>query len=340
MWRSVSSRLTSAERPRYRAVVTLLAGLLATGCGYHTSGPAAPGCPATPRAGPGEFSVMTCNLRGCGVADREEAPLQAESKPESERAAVAAVLAVARPDVLAVQEMGGPDFFANFRAELKTQGLDYPHAEYLECGRRQPNLALLSRFPIVARDPHTNDVYRIGAAQVPVARGFLDVSIAVSPSYSFRILVAQLKSKVFHPLGQSEMRRNEARLLHHHVRDALKANPALNLLVVGDLSDGPASAVLRELRGERPPCLEDVRPADALGDTWTHFSAQGDVYERLDYILVSRGMLPELVREKTCAVRHPLMLRGSDHRPLMAVFQAHDQEGPATGAAAGAAGVR
>ena len=86
-----------------------------------------------------------------------------------------------------------------------------------------------------------------------------------------------------------------------------------------------------EVRGERTPCLEDVRPADALGDVWTHFSAQWDEYARMDYILVSRGMKPELVREKTCAIRHPLMLQGSDHRPLQAVFKAQEIQGGATG---------
>lgn len=274
---------------------------------------------------------MTYNLRLYGDDDRDGSGSAHEPKPEAERAAIMAVLLAARPDVLAMQEMGGPEYFDSFREELKARGLDYPHADYLHRGRQQANLALLSRFPIVAREPHTGDVYRIGPAQLHVTRGFLDATLAVHSNYTFRILVAHLKSKLYHQLGQTEMRRNEARLLNNHVRAALKENPQINLLVVGDLNDTPESAALHEVRGERAPCLEDARPADALGDVWTHFAAKWDEYARLDYILISRGMQPELVRGKTCAIRHPLMLQGSDHRPLMAVFQSRELQRAAPG---------
>jgi endonuclease/exonuclease/phosphatase family metal-dependent hydrolase len=290
------------------------------GCSPRTpeAAPLSVQTPARPAAG--EFSVMTYNLRLYGNEDRDGGGKSDDPKPEAERSAIVEVLASARPDVLAVQEMGAPDFFTSFREELKGRGLEYPHAEYLHRGRRQANLALLSRFPIVARDPHTNDLYRIGAAQVPVTRGFLDVTIQVNSAYKFRIMVAHLKSKVFHQLGQTEMRRNEARLLNNHVRAALKEQPDVNLVVVGDFNDTPSSAALHEAKGERMVCLEDVRPTDPFGDAWTHFTAAWDEYERLDYILVSRGMKPELVRAKTTAIRHPRMLQASDHRPLMAVF--------------------
>lgn len=281
---------------------------------------------------------MTYNLRLYGYEDRDGGGKEDDPKPEAERSAIVEVLAATRPDVLAVQEMGSPEFFESFRAELKGRGLDYPHVEYLHRGRRQANLALLSRYPIVARDPHTNDVYRIGSAQVHVARGFLDVTIQVNPTYKFRVMVAHLKSKVFHQLGQTEMRRNEARLLNNHVRAALKEQPDQNLVVVGDMNDAPGSSALHEVKGERTACLEDVRPTDPLGDAWTHFTAAWDEYERLDYILVSRGMKPELVRAKTTAIRHPHILQGSDHRPLMAVFKATDVERSMLPAAAGVAG--
>ena len=302
-----------------------LVGLLASGCSPRAPESAPISVQPPPRADTGEFSVMTYNLRLYGYEDRDGGGGNDDPKPEAERSAIVEVLASSRPDVLAVQEMGSSEFFESFRAELKGRGLDYPHVEYLHRGRRQANLALLSRFPIVARDPHTNDVYRIGAAQVHVTRGFLDVMIQVNPAYKFRIMVAHLKSKVFHQLGQTEMRRNEARLLNNHIRAALKEQPDLNLVVVGDLNDSPSSAALHEAKGERTACLEDVRPTDPFGDAWTHFTAAWDEYERLDYILVSRGMKAELVRSKVSAIRHPRMLQASDHRPLMAVFKASEE---------------
>jgi len=324
MWRSGSRRPTSADAARGWLGWGALAVLLAAGCSPRAPETATPAVPAPARPDTGEFSVMTYNLRLYGNEDRDGGGKNDDPKPEAERSAIIEVLATARPDVLAVQEMGASDFFTSFREELKGRGLDYPHVEYIHRGRRQANLALLSRFPIVERNSHTNDLYRIGPAQVPVARGFLDVTIQVNPGYKFRIMVAHLKSKVFHQLGQTEMRRNEARLLNNHVRAALKEQPDLNLVVLGDFNDSPSSAALHEVKGERTVYLEDVRPADPFGDAWTHFTAAWDEYERLDYILVSRGMKPELVRAKTTAIRHPLMLQASDHRPLMAVFKASE----------------
>jgi hypothetical protein len=123
---------------------------------------------------------------------------------------------------------------------------------------------VLSRFPIVARNPITNETYSIGSEELSVQRGFLNVDIQVNPEYRFRLLVAHLKSKLYNPLGQTEMRRNEARLLNKHVRRMLNRNADLNLVVVGDMNDTITSAALRELIGS-PPYLMDLRPADFGG---------------------------------------------------------------------------
>jgi endonuclease/exonuclease/phosphatase family metal-dependent hydrolase len=336
MWRSASKKPTSAKQrsclPRLRRAG--LAGLLVIcGGGPLACGPRPPAAPAhsapvVARPAADEFSVMTYNLRLYGYEDRDGNGLADNPKPDDERLAILEVLAAARPDVLAVQEMGNQDFFDGFRSELKSRGLDYPYAAYLHRGRYHANLALLSRFPITAQTLHTNDQYRMGTAELTVLRGFIEANIQVHSNYSFRIMVAHLKSKVFSKYGQTEMRRNEARLLNNHVRAALKADPELPLVVVGDLNDAPESAALHEVRGERKRILDDVRPADPLGDVWTYYSATLDQYERIDYILVSRAMQANVVREKTLAIRHPRMLQGSDHRPLLAVFKARKSVAP------------
>ena len=277
-----------------------------------------------------EFSLMTYNLHEYGFDDRDGDGQKNDPKPIEEREAVAALIASVRPDVLAIQEIGGSVVFEEFLFRLKTAGLEFPYIEHLQRGESEINMALLSRFPIVSRQNHTNDTYSIGPAEVPVARGFLDVEIEVNPEYRFRVLVGHLKSKVFHPLGQTEMRRNEARLLNKHVRKILKEKPELNLVVVGDMNDTFNSAALRELMGEKKDkALYDLRPADRNGDVWTHYTADNDEYERIDYILVSGGMQPEVVTGKICAVRSPLTYQASDHRPLVAVFKSRDLPPPA-----------
>lgn len=269
----------------------------------------------------GEFSVMTYNLWRFSYEDRDQDGQKDNFKPEEQIRAVVGVIKNANPDVLAVQEIGDADSFDIFRTRLKQAGLDYPYAEHLMLPHATVGLAVLSRFPIVARGPITNETYSIGKETLPVQRGFLNVDIRVNPDYQFRLLVAHLKSKLYNPLGQTEMRRNEARLLNKHVRRMLNRNPELNLVVVGDMNDNITSAALRELIGT-PPYLVDLRPADYVGDIWSHFWEFQESYERLDYILISEPMKPEVISDKCHVVRDPLTREGSDHRPVMAVFRA------------------
>jgi endonuclease/exonuclease/phosphatase family metal-dependent hydrolase len=271
------------------------------------------------------FSVMTYNLRQYALTDRDGGGKPDDPKPENERRVAASLIAKEHPDVLAVQEMGDATVFAQFRDDLRAAGADYPYAELLERERREINLAVLSRFPIVSVQHHTNEWYSIGESKVPVARGFLDVSIQVNPKYRFRLLTAHLKSKVYNPLGQTEMRRNEARLLNKVIRGILEKDPDINLLVAGDFNDDYNSAPVREVGGKRGGPMTDLRPADSVGDVWTYFYGAVDGYSRFDYFFVNAGMLAEVVRKQTRVVRDPLMYEASDHRPVIAVFRAADQ---------------
>lgn len=281
------------------------------------------GCTRQP-APPKTFSVMTYNVQQYALRDRDGDGESLEPKPQDECDAVVALIAEARPDVLLLQEMGGPIIFAEFQRALNAAGLSYPYSELLQRGRFDENLALLSCYPIVSVQNRTNDWYSIGAAKVAVARGFLDVDIQVNPQYRFRLLGAHLKSKVYSPLGQTEMRRNEARLLNKAVRDILDENPGINLLVAGDMNDDYASAALREVAGRRGGKLTDLRPVDSVGDAWTCFRSSTDSFSRFDYLFVSEGMEPEVVKDQTRVVRDPLTYKASDHRPVIGVFRAED----------------
>jgi len=268
------------------------------------------------------FSVMTYNVHQYALMDRDGGGAADDPKPQSEQDAVVALIAAERPDVIALQEMGGEIVFSRFQQALRNAGLNYPYAELLRRGRVEANLALLSRFPIVSVQHRTNDWYRIGSANVPVSRGFMDVTIQINPDYRFRLINAHLKSKVYSPLGQTEMRRNEARLLNKAVRGILDENPDVNLLVVGDMNDDYASAALREVAGRRGGELTDLRPIDSAGDAWTFFYGVTDTHSRFDYLFVSEGIKPEVIEERTRVVRDPLTYKASDHRPVIGVFQA------------------
>ena len=307
--------------------LTLLGAAGWTGCSrFQSEAPplAAPES-AFPRPAEGEFSVMTFNLNQYALLDRDGDADTLEPKPPAEAGAIVEVIRQVSPDILAVQEMGDPAAWAEFKYSLRQAGLEYGHEEYLRNGNSELNLAVLSRFPIVARNPHTDDRYTIGPTQFPVQRGILEVDIQVRPDYRLRLMATHLKSKVFHEYGQAEMRRNEARLLNNHVRDSLEETPDINLLVVGNLSDTPASKLLSDiLTYQDQALLHDLRPTDSAGDAWTYRESD-DSCQRIDYMLLSDGLLPEVNVDKTYAVRSRPLLQASSHRPLVATFMATEQ---------------
>ena len=298
-----------------------------TGCSlFQSEAPAATNQDhAFPRPAEGEFSVMTFNLNQYALLDRDGDADTLEPKPPEEAGAIVEVIRQVSPDILAVEEMGDPAAWAEFKYSLRQAGLDYPHEEYLRRGKSVLNMAVLSRFPIVASHSHVDDTYTIGPTKFPVMRGIIEIDLAVNSQYRLRLMVAHLKSKVFHSFGQAEMRRSEARLLNNHIRDSLKENPDVNLLVVGDFNDDPSSAALRDIATyKRQRLLHDLRPTDAVGDAWTH-RENDDNYHRIDYMLASDGLMPEVIPEKSFVVRSSLLLRASDHRPVVATFAAADR---------------
>lgn len=277
-----------------------------------------------PKPDTNQFSVMTFNLNHYSLIDREDSGIL-QPKPKLEAASIIEVIRAVAPDILLVQEMGDPAAWAEFKYALRQAGLEYIAEEFLQRGRQNLNLALLSRFPIISRDSHISDSYTIGTAKFPILRGVLDVLIEVQPDYHLRVMGVHLKSKVFHSFGQTEMRRAESRLVGGYVRDVLNKDPNANLVLLGDFNDDPGSLPIREVSTyRRQPILHDLRPVDYAGDAWTHISAK-DTYHRIDYVFVSPGLLPEVDITKTFAVRSPLLEQATDHRPLVATFYMVDR---------------
>lgn len=241
-------------------------------------------------------------------------------KPEKEIEAVVEAIAEAKPDVLGVCELGDTSFLEDLRDRLAKQGLEYPHTELVTSADGwNRNLALLSRFPIVARESRDDLTYLIDQTRFPIQRGLLDVTLAINDQYRLRCLGVHFKSKREIPeADQAEMRRNEAHLVREHIDGILGQAPGTNLLVYGDFNDTPNEPPVKTVRGRfgRDDYLSDLRPVDPFGFRWTHYWSWADTYARLDYTLVSQGLLPEINRDETLILHPSDWDTASDHRAI------------------------
>lgn len=282
------------------------------------------------------FRVGTYNLENyIGPATASRPVKTAEGK-----AKVCESILAMKADVVALQEMGTTNELLELRASLRKGGIDYPHWEWVSGFDTNIHLAVLSRFPLTARRPHTNDSFLLGGRRFQVSRGFLEVEIQAGPAYKFTLLNVHLKSR--RPIAQAdetELREQEARVLREKIDACFRNNPQVNLVVTGDFNDVKDSRAVRSILGRGKNKLIDLRPAegekaDSAGSparelnrqiTWTHFYEKEDVYSRIDYILLSPGMAKEWLPAETSIVTVPNWGAGSDHRPLVAGFVIGDQ---------------
>jgi endonuclease/exonuclease/phosphatase family metal-dependent hydrolase len=253
------------------------------------------------------------------------------SKPLREQQAVVSILLQIRPDVLGVCEMGSPADLAQLQAALKSKGLELPYAEHVTGDDPSRHVALLSRFPITARQPVTGLRYLLDQSEFPVQRGFLDVTVSITPAYALRLVGVHLKSRRDVPEGdQALMRRNEAHLLRQHVDRILAGAPLTNLLVYGDFNDTrdqPGVKAIKGLRGS-PGLLTEIAAEDASGERWTYYYQEADEYSRIDFLLASPALLPEVQEAQSFLYGGKDWTKASDHRPVTTVIRADDGAAP------------
>lgn len=280
------------------------------------------------------FKVVTYNLENY-LVERSGTRVP---KPEASRRKVAETLITIRPDVLAVQEIGPTNALLELQSRLRQAGLDLPHWEHVPGYDTNIFVAVLSRFPIVARRPHPREDFLLEGRRFKTSRGLLEIDLEVAPSYRFTLFTAHLKSKrTIGSADQGEMREQEARVLRRLVETRLAADPKANVLVCGDFNDTKDSAALKALLGRSGDrSLFDTRPVERNGDQapaenprwdprhvgWTHFYGKEDSYSRIDYILLSRGMAREWRREGSYLPTLPDWGVASDHRPVVCEFEA------------------
>ena len=278
------------------------------------------------------FRVATYNVENYILRSNETRSI----KPPESRAKIREHLLAIKADVIALQELGGADALQDFQQGLKSGGLDYAHSEIVYGWDTNIQVAVLSRFPIVARRPHTNDSYLLQGRRFHVGRGFLEVDIRVNPQYTFTLMTTHLKSRRQVAEGdEADMREQEGILLREKIDARLNGNRDVNLIVLGDMNDVRDARSTRAVLGRGRTALVDTRPAERNGDnlpnpiprydprniTWTHFFGKEDSYSRIDYILLSPAMAREWVKEESYVFTTANWGLASDHRPVVAAFR-------------------
>ncbi|HEU6449004.1 MAG TPA: endonuclease/exonuclease/phosphatase family protein [Verrucomicrobiae bacterium] len=258
------------------------------------------------------------------------------TKSAKAKAKVCESISAINPDVLAVQEMGTTNALMELRAALKSEGQYFPFWEFVEGADTNIHVAILSKFPIISRHPHTDDEFLLDGKRFRVSRGFVEVEIQPTTNFTFTLVAAHLKSRLNDTAADpSEQRLNEAKILRRILDEHFRKNPKAKIVVLGDLNDAPDSESVRTIIGRGKFKLIDTRPADRNGDdspalppyfhpprvAWTYYFGKDDTYSRIDYILLSPAMARVWVMNETYALTISNWGVGSDHRPIVAAFE-------------------
>ncbi len=261
----------------------------------------------------------TYNVRNY-LGDDQAAQPERRAKPKTpkELDSLIAVIRDVEPDILGVSEMGSEKMFADFKERLAKAGLEYPHSEWVQAGDPDRHIALVSKFPIVARDSRKKVSFTLNGKTEEMKRGILDVTVQVTPDYRLRCVGVHLKSKLPVPEGEALFRRHEAAKLREHLDGIFKETPDVNLLCYGDFNDTKNEPMFAEVSGAKGSAghLADLWAKDSLGDRWTHYWRYADLYARIDFIFASKGVWAEVQRETASVYRSPYWAEASDHRPV------------------------
>lgn len=270
------------------------------------------------------LTVGAYNVENYTIADRQVDGVyrKAYPKPESEKKALRETIRGFAPDILAIEEMGGPDYLAELQRDLKAEGADYPHAVLLQAADPERHVALLSKLPLKNVKQHAQVPIKYFGQPDVVKRGVLEVTVATSAG-DLTIFVIHLKSRRTERKDDPEgalQRELEAEAVRDLVLARFPDPKQAKFIVCGDWNDTRRSKPVRSLlkRGDTE-LGELLRAYDSRGETWTHFYRTEDSYSRIDYLLVSPALLPFVTRKGTARIYDgPSVRDASDHRPIYA----------------------
>lgn len=243
-------------------------------------------------------------------------------KPLEERESIHALLAVLRPDLMLVQEIGGAAEVRELALDAEHRGLSWPYWAVSDGPDEERRMALLSRWPVVEHRTLRPELK--GESGRSSRRGVLLCRVA-TPAGSLWVAGLHLKSRHSEDTSDPDSfrwRLAEARA----VRDALAGSYSLATgvpcIVGGDFNAAIGSPELDAFsrRGERV-LWHRLPAADPRGDVWTYRHARSGTYSTFDHLWI-RPDEPRLeVLTATVAAFEPAGTPPSDHRPVVLRFR-------------------
>lgn len=243
-------------------------------------------------------------------------------KPEREKTALRQVIRNADPDILALQEIGGEGMLRELQADLRKEGIDFPYAMVAVGIDKTRQVAVLSKlkpkhWKIVRELPFS---YR-GNTTVPL-RGLLELEFEDKEG-SWFLYTLHLKSKYTNHQDdfQSLKRRTqEARVMRNYLNKKFSGED--RFVVLGDFNDTIDTAPVRSFLQVNKKRLTHAIPInDSSGLSWTHYYRKGDIYSRIDLILVSQAMYEYWLPGESGIASGKEAWRASDHRLIYADFK-------------------
>lgn len=267
-----------------------------------------------------ELRIATYNVNNYLIMDRRVADRwqPAYPKPESEKAIIRQVILEHAPDILALQELGSPEFLEELRADLARDGLNYAYAAHLSGPDPERHVAMLAKVPPVGVVKHTDLDFKYFDRRERVKRGMLELIFEDESGEVFKLFIVHLKSKytVDKEDPESQLRRTrEAEACRNRIVERTFERGVNRFLVAGDFNDHPDSTPLHRFyqRGDLK-LGELVAAADRRGEAWTYFDARRGQYSQVDGFVASPGLAPGIRAGRGYIVDTPGILDGSDHR--------------------------
>jgi endonuclease/exonuclease/phosphatase family metal-dependent hydrolase len=208
------------------------------------------------------ITIATYNVENYVAANRVVDGVYRESypKPEAAKAALRAVIKALDADMIALQEIGPRPYLEELRRDLKSDGVDYPYAEWLEAADAERHVAVLSRRPFKAVKGHADLSFAYFGATERVKRGLLEVRFETAGG-EFALFIVHLKSRFTDRVDDVESairRAGEAEAVRDRVLAVFPDTAKSRFLILGDCNDGPGSRPLRALSARGKTTIGEI----------------------------------------------------------------------------------